>query len=488
MSFLPVQLGLSGRLCLLVGGGAVARRKSHKFASYGARVRVVAPKIVPSGWPPSVELCAREFSEADAADAFLVVAATADRAYNARIVEIARRHRALAQNADDPEGSDFTLPATLQRGDLSVSFSTNGSSPAFASYLRDGAAVVYGEAHAEFCALARGLRVRALRELPMASRAPLFRRLLGAGILEAFTRGERDHAYAIANDLFQEASNEAAASGVGFVPSAPESTPLGRVFLVGAGPGDPGLITVKGVACLRLADTVFYDALVSPDLLDLYCPRARHVSVRKRKGHCEYNQDEIQELLIQHARQGETVVRLKGGDPIVFGRGSEETRALRQAGIPFEVVSGVSSITAVPTYAGIAITDRDLASSVGVYSAHRRGGLAVDDDEWRRIAAGPDTLVILMGKSRLAIVTEKLVAHGRPSSTPAAMIFNGTLPDQCTIVGTLGDLAARTLAARTHEGECGGPALIVVGKAVHTRSFMDWFDPAALPEAEHYPS
>ncbi len=244
----------------------------------------------------------------------------------------------------------------------------------------------------------------------------------------------------------------------------------GKVFLVGAGPGDPGLITVRAAQCLQLADVVLFDALVNPEIMVQYAPEAERISVRKRKGHCDRTQAETTALIISLSHKGKTVVRLKGGDPITFGRGAEEAMALKREGIPFEIVPGVSCIASVPAYAGIPVTHREVASSFGIYSAHRRGGLSFDDIQWRRIANGPDTLIFLMGRTRCDEIMTSLVRFGRKETTPAAIIYNGTLAKQRTVTGTVATLTSLTSSIIED-----GPAIIVVGEVVHLRSKMMWF-------------
>lgn len=252
---------------------------------------------------------------------------------------------------------------------------------------------------------------------------------------------------------------------------------VGKVYLVGAGPGDPGLITVKGADCLRTADVVLYDAIANPLLLAMYAPHAEHIDASKRKGHCAMAQQETIQTLIELARAGRTVVRLKGGDPCIFGRGGEEARALFQAGVPFEIVPGVSSVSAVPAYAGIPITDRDFASSFGVYSLHKRGGLGLSDAEWRAIAQGPDTLVLLMGQTVMDEISAKLIEFGRPATMPAALVTQGTTTRQRRVVATLANLAAEASGLPKD-----GPGLIVVGDVVRAIPLMDWFVPAESEE------
>ncbi|HXG53619.1 MAG TPA: uroporphyrinogen-III C-methyltransferase [candidate division Zixibacteria bacterium] len=242
---------------------------------------------------------------------------------------------------------------------------------------------------------------------------------------------------------------------------------LGKVYLVGAGPGDPGLLTVRGLQRLQLAQVVVYDHLVNPLLLEEAPPVAIRVFAGKRAGHRGLTQSEIHRILIGYARLGYEVVRLKGGDPFVFGRGGEEAAALAEAGIPFEIVPGVSSAVAVPAYAGIPLTHRDFASSFAVVTGHDACKPRPPVD-WGRIATAVDTLVVLMGLKNLPAIAADLIRHGLPPETPAAVIRWGTTPAQETVSGTLGDIAGK--AAHLEP-----PAVIVVGKVVELKDRLDWF-------------
>ncbi len=243
----------------------------------------------------------------------------------------------------------------------------------------------------------------------------------------------------------------------------------GKVYLVGAGPGDPGLITVRGLDLLRKASVVVYDRLVSPELLDEAGAETIKIFVGKSTAKHSIAQEEINHVLIAYARAGHDVVRLKGGDPFVFGRGGEEAEALAEAGIDFEIVPGVSSAIAVPAYAGIPLTHRKLASSFAVVTGHeaRKRCSSVD---WSKLAAAADTLVILMGLGNLPIIVKELLAHGRRPQTPAAVIACGTTDGQQTAVGTLADIAEKSAGLQA-------PAVIVVGDVVSLSDKLNWFIP-----------
>ena len=241
----------------------------------------------------------------------------------------------------------------------------------------------------------------------------------------------------------------------------------GKVYLVGAGPGDPGLMTVRGLRLLRDAQVVVYDQLVNPVLLEEVAVDAQRIFVGKQAGrHC-IAQSDINSVLIDYARRGFDVVRLKGGDPFVFGRGGEEAEALADADIPFEIVPGVSSAVAVPAYAGIPLTHRDYASSFAVVTGHEavKSKSSVD---WAKLATAVDTLVILMGLHNLPLIVAKLVANGRSADTPVAVIHQGTTEQQQTVIGTLSDIVEKSAALKA-------PALIVVGEVVRLADKLDWF-------------
>jgi len=253
------------------------------------------------------------------------------------------------------------------------------------------------------------------------------------------------------------------------------STATGHVSLVGAGPGDPGLITLAGADALARAEVVVYDRLVNTRLLDLAPAAAERVFAGKGPSQHTMSQDEINALLIDRARAGKRVVRLKGGDPFVFGRGGEEAKALARAGILFDIVPGVSSAVAAPAYAGIPVTHRGVASSVAFVTGHEDPAKLDEPVDWPKLATAVDTLVLLMGVGQLPQIVERLVAAGRDPATPAAVIEWGTLPRQRTIEGTLADIVAKT-----HEGGVGAPAVAVVGEVVRLRAALRWFDTRPL--------
>jgi len=246
---------------------------------------------------------------------------------------------------------------------------------------------------------------------------------------------------------------------------------VGKVYLVGAGPGDPGLMTVKGLDCLRRADVVIYDRLIDESILHEARPEAEKIYVGKASSHHTLEQETINHLLIQKAREGKVVVRLKGGDPFVLGRGGEEAEALAENHIPFEVVPGVSSAVAVPAYAGIPVTHREVASSFTVVTGHKASDRGEPNIAWDKLATGTDTLVILMGIGNLAYVVDQLIKNNKPPSTPAAVITHGTTGRQRCVTGTLQDIVAKVKSE-----DLKPPSVVIVGDVVQLRKHLRWFD------------
>ncbi|WP_328702651.1 uroporphyrinogen-III C-methyltransferase [Alicyclobacillus suci] len=252
---------------------------------------------------------------------------------------------------------------------------------------------------------------------------------------------------------------------------------VGRVYLIGAGPGDPGLLTLNGKAALEAADVVVYDRLVAEELLDFARPGAQLIYVGKAPHHHTLAQRDIDALLVEKAQAGHTVARLKGGDPFIFGRGAEEAEALRNHGIPYEIVPGVSSVVAAPAYAGIPLTHRAIASGFHVVTGHEC--LHSTGTPWAAIAASNQTLVILMGMGHLRDIARRLIAHGRPAHTPTAVVHMGTTDQQVTVVGALADIADRVEARGLTS-----PAVIIVGDVVQLHAQLDWFRPQSAVQSE----
>jgi uroporphyrin-III C-methyltransferase/precorrin-2 dehydrogenase/sirohydrochlorin ferrochelatase len=421
----PIFLDLSGQPVVVVGGGAVAERKIEALIPTGARITVVSPEvtglIATRAGEGGIALHQRAYRRGDLAGSRLAYAATSDPDVNQAVRDEAQAEGVWLNAVDQPALCDFITPATVRRGHLMLAVSTNGRCPGLAKQIREDLEHAYGPEY--------------------------------AGIVEQM--GEARTHERVAVDPAMQASRPG----------------TGTVYLVGAGPGDPELLTIKGRRLLERADTVVYDALVDARLLDVCRPSAERIFVGKRKGCHVRPQGEINALLIAEARAGRAVVRLKGGDPFIFGRGGEEAAALAEAGIRFEVVPGVSAGTAVPAYAGIPLTHRDVTGEVVFLTGHdcATGPSPVD---WARYAASRATLVVFMGLHRLAAITGLLLEHGRDAGCPVAVIAHGTSRTQQTVVAPLADIVQKAAEAGIQ-----APALVVVGDVVALRDRLQWFEP-----------
>lgn len=468
----PVMLDLRRRLAVIVGGGAVAEQKARGLLAAGARLRVVAPAagegiraLADAG---ALELVSRPYESGDLDGAVLAIAATDQSAVNQAVAREAEAARVFVNVVDSPEQGDFVVPSVHRRGDVTVTVSTGGQCPALAVRLRERVAALVGDEHATFAQLAGALRAEVARRVPNPKlRSRLWYRIVDSEGIAAVARGDTPRARAIVEHLVQEAEREVPSTEVPASGSTGGAARDGVVFLVGAGPGAPRLITVRGLELLCAADVVVHDRLVGAELLTYVRPTARVVNVGKHGHDISTDQDDINDLLVREARQGHRVVRLKGGDSFVFGRGAEECEALRRAGVRFEVVPGVSSAIAAPEAAGIPVTHRAHASGFAVVTGHHgevpSDGVRSPGLDWAALARMP-TLVVLMGLRALPRVVEALLSNGAAPDAPAAVISRGTHPDQRVVTGVLRSIAADAAAAALAQ-----PATLVVGEVVRLR-------------------
>ena len=450
---------LDGKKILVVGGGPVGEGKVEALHDSGGRIVVVDPELTPRladlAAQGRIRWIRRRFRPYDVWSSALVVAATGDPKTNGRIRRWAHLFGIMVNAVDDPPRCDVIIPAVVRRGPATIAISTNGMSPGGARFMRhligDAIPPDIGDL-LEHAAIARA-RLRdtaAYRYDYQAWHQRLFEP--GLGLIRAGRTAEL-------GELRET-----------FIAEFADPTPRrsGRVTLVGAGPGGADLITVRGAAALATADLVVYDRLADPSLLDLASVVAERVPVGKRKG-SGASQNDINALMRERAARGDHVVRLKGGDPYVFGRGAEEVDALAEAGIPVEVVPGLSSALAGPLLAGISLTERGKAASFTVISGHRDGEA---DQDWEAVASGPDTLVILMAASNADVIAERLIAGGRKENEPAAVIHRVGFEDQRHVVTNLEGLA-------TEGCPFPSPCVIVIGE-VAARS-ASTTDAAARP-------
>src|SRR6184192_2280598 len=488
-AFYPVFLDLRGRRAVVIGGGAVAEQKVHGLVGAGAHVTVVSTDVTPAlgalARRNAIEHKRRPYRRGDLKGAWLAIAATDDRGTNGAVWAEAEQLGVPLNAVDDLEHCSFIAPAVHREGDITVAVSTAGKSPALAVRLRQRIARLVGRAEARLCELLGELRPGLAERVPdTPARTALWYRIVDSDVIDFVRRGDVEGARRRIDELV---------SRLGPVPRlkpGPDTTlPLravphrahsseweqetGVVYLVGAGPGDPGLITAKGLEILRSAEVVLYDRLVSPALVAAAPASAERVFVGKHPHETGTRQQDINALLVDRARRGRTVIRLKGGDPFVFGRGAEECEALRAAGVPYEVVPGVTSAIAAPAAAGIPVTHRHHASAFAVVAGHECE--EASDLDWNALARLP-TLVFLMGLRALPQITARLIAHGMPEETPAAVIASATLPEQRTVTGTLATLAERAEVAGLEP-----PATLVVGKVMASAPVAerDWLAAAA---------
>ncbi|MGH9183453.1 MAG: uroporphyrinogen-III C-methyltransferase [Acidimicrobiales bacterium] len=448
-----VSWRLAGRRVVVVGGGPVAEGKVTGLAESGADLVVVSPVLTDRladleaagtfRWVP------RRFRRRDGRGAALVIAATGDPGDNARVHRHARRAGALVNCVDDPDCCDVTVPAVVRRGPATVAVTTDGHSPAAARFLREELEQLLPAGTGQLVAEAAWARAELRRRGEYRYDYHAWRQRLFEPGWEAVTVGNGAAAV-------EELARRFVA---GFAAS---SSPLrcGSVSLVGAGPGDPGLLTVRGAELVARADVVLYDRLVAPEVVASAPPAAVRIPVGKAPGRGP-DQARIEELLVAHAGTGAHVVRLKGGDPYLFGRGAEEVAAVAGAGIPVEVVPGVSSALAVPEVAGIPLTRRGTSSSFAVISGHRAGG---DDYAWPHLARAVDTIVVLMGAATVGPVAARLVGAGRPPTQPVAAVVAGTTDAQAVLRTDLATLAGGGLTVPA-------PAVLVIGEVARDASY-----------------
>jgi uroporphyrin-III C-methyltransferase / precorrin-2 dehydrogenase / sirohydrochlorin ferrochelatase len=469
----PLALEVTGRRCVVVGGGPSAVAKVQALLDAGAAVVVIAaeadPRLMELARRGEIELIEREYRRGDLAGALLVFV-TGDSSLNAAVFAEAEGDGVLCNAHQDSAHCHFASPTVTRRGDLVVAVSTGGRAPTLAGYVRDALAADLPDEFGALIDLVAEIRAEGIAPADTTERGRLWRTALDCDVLGLLGAGQ----WEAARRLLRGVLARDGGSGVPLPEYGGKGTPVeedgaaqdrpgGWVSIVGAGPGDPDLITVRGRTVLDAADVVVHDRLVHPDLV---AGRVA-VDVGKEPGRHPVSQDGINALLVTLARQGKRVVRLKGGDPFLFGRGSEEAEALAAAGVGFEIVPAPTSALAALAYAGIPATDRRCASSIAVVTGHSAAGEAID---WDRVATATDTLVVLMGLARLSEIVARLLAAGRDPHTPAAIVSRGTLPDQRVVGAALAEIPAAAAVA-----ELPGPALLVVGDVVRLSERIAWF-------------
>jgi uroporphyrin-III C-methyltransferase/precorrin-2 dehydrogenase/sirohydrochlorin ferrochelatase len=463
MELLPISLVVRGRLCVVVGGGEVAARKVEMLRKAQARVTVIAPDLGENlktlAQRGEIEHRAQRFASTDLDDAMLVIAATDDQRVNGAVHAAAIARRIPVNVVDQPKLCTFAMPAIIDRSPILVAISTGGTSPVLARLLRSRLESMIPAGLGKLAGL--GEKFRALvkrRILHPEARRLFWERIFGGPVSELALAGQVERAEA----AFMQALEHAELA----------APPAGEVYLVGAGPGDPDLLTFRALRLMQQADVVIYDHLVGDGILDLVRRDAHRIYVGKESSNHTLPQQEINELLVRLARQGKRVLRLKGGDPFIFGRGGEEIETLSEHNIRFQVVPGITAASGTSCYAGIPLTHRDYAHACVFVTGHLKDG-SVDLD-WAALARPKQTVVVYMGVAALPEICRQLVKHGMPADMPAAVVQQATTRKQRVISGSLETLPLLAKAAGIQ-----APALIVVGEVVKLRRKLEWFTPQA---------
>jgi uroporphyrin-III C-methyltransferase / precorrin-2 dehydrogenase / sirohydrochlorin ferrochelatase len=447
MDFFPLFANVHDQPCLVVGGGEVATRKTRDLLAAGARVTVNSPECCPALLAllqtTGSRVCAGPFDPALVRNHLLVVAATSNRAVNQQVADAARADLRLCNVVDDGAASTFIVPAIVDRSPVIIAVSSGGRAPVLSRLLRQRLEEWLPARLGKLADWAGIWRERARRRFPdISSRRAFWEQVLAGPPAARFIRGDEPGAEALTTAIF--ASD--------YTPP-----PTGRAWLVGAGPGDPALISVRGLRILEQADVVLHDRLVAPELLRAARREAEIICVGKTGGGSSASQDDINRLLVTRVRAGHKVCRLKGGDPLIFGRGGEEALALAAAGLPFEIVPGITAASGCSATAGIPLTHRGLATAVTLVTA--QGSPGGEEPDWQRLAALGQTLVIYMGGRRIEEIAGALVRCGRAAGTAATLIIDGTGPEEQVVTGTLENIAARSARCRRLS-----PGLLIVGE------------------------
>jgi uroporphyrin-III C-methyltransferase / precorrin-2 dehydrogenase / sirohydrochlorin ferrochelatase len=461
MDFLPIFLDLEAHPCLIVGGGATAARKTNSLLRAGAAITLVAPTLcealtaqVAAG---IVQQQARLFQPEDVLGQRLIIAATNDPTVNRQIAALARAHNIPVNVVDDPDACTFLLPSIIDRAPVTIAVSSGRASPVLARMLRTRLESLIPAGYGRLATLAGSYRERVkARFTEQRDRRRFWDRVLQGAVAERILAGQLAEAEAaIEREL---------------APDALEHN-MGEVYLVGAGPGDPDLMTFRALRLMQQADVVVYDRLVAEPILQMTRRDARRIYVGKERNHHALRQEEINRLLADLAKDGLRVLRLKGGDPFIFGRGGEEIDTLAAEGVPFQVIPGITAASGCAAYSGIPLTHRDYAQSVTFVTGHLKDGTI--NLNWPALAQPNQTVVFYMGLVGLPIIVTQLLAHGVAPTMPIALIQQGTTHLQRVYTGTLATILD-VVAAEPPQP----PTLLIVGEVVSLREKLNWFNPA----------
>lgn len=459
MRYFPLFLDTRDTHCLIVGAGEVAARKLELILKSETQVTVIAPWMCDTvkayANNPRVTLIEREFADSDLSNQQMVFVATSEPDVNQHVHDIARKKGILVNVVDNTPLCQFITPSIIDRSPIVIAMSSGGVAPVLLRYLRQKLESVIPANISRLGAFSEKFREKVKSSLKgVTARRYFWEDVLDGDIAELVEKGQDEKA----DTKFLEA----------LAAAQTEQKIEGQVYLVGAGPGDPDLLTFRALRLMQKADVVVYDRLVSPAILELVRRDAEKIYVGKAKSNHTLPQDEINELMVREAQKGNRVVRLKGGDPFIFGRGGEEIQKLIEHGIEFQVVPGITAASGASTYAGIPLTHRDHAQSVTFATGHLKDGTI--DLNWPALAHQNQTIVFYMGLTGLPVICEKLIENGLAADTPIALIEKATRDDQKVITGTLADITAHPQLS-----EMKPPTLIIVGTVVSLQSQLDWF-------------
>ena len=460
MQALPIFMNISQRLCVVIGAGEVAARKVTMLLRAQASVTVYAPEICPT-LADLVEAGRIRYQQARFADqqlsgACLVIAATNDLQVNTAVSLAAQANNIPVNVVDAPALCTFTMASIVERSPIVIAISSEGNAPVLARYLRSKIETMLPAGYGRIAAIAGEFRDKVKSKYATSQARRIFwEGVLQGPIVERILAGQEAAARIGLDQLLADDT---------------ASQQHGEVYLVGGGPGDPDLLTFRALRLMQQCDVCVYDKLVSPEVLDLVRRDAELIYVGKSRDQHTLPQEEINQLLARLALAGKRVLRLKGGDPFIFGRGGEEIETLMQQGVPFQVVPGITAANGVSSYAGIPLTHRDYAQACLFITGHLKNGVL--DLDWAAMARPQQTVVIYMGLVGLEQICQQLMAHGVAADMPAAVIQQGTTQHQRVVSANLSDLASQVAAAKMK-----APCLTIIGQVVQLREKLNWFEP-----------
>jgi len=461
MKFLPIFYDLSVRPCLVVGAGDIAARKVRQLRKAEATVTVVAPEICEElknlADSNDIEYIAERFSEGMLADKMLVIAATNDEEVNRQISELAKAKNIPVNVVDNPDLCSFIMPSIVDRDPVQIAISTGGASPVLARLLRARLETLIPASYGRLAKLIGKFRKHVRQRYPkMQERRRFWEHILQGPVAEMMYAGQDKAALNALEKTLEE--------------EVPVFDKTGEVYLVGAGPGDPDLLTFRALRLMQQAEVVLYDRLVAPAIVDLCRKDAERIYVGKKRDQHNLPQTEINQLLVDLAKQGKRVLRLKGGDPFIFGRGGEEIDLLSAENIPFQVIPGITAASGCASYAGIPLTHRDYAHTCVFITGHLKDGSM--DLNWDTLIQPRQTIAVYMGIVGLEVLCRELIARGMSETMPAALIQQGTTHKQKVYIS---DLASLPDIPKQHDIQ--PPTMIIIGEVVKLHENLSWFDP-----------